>query len=981
MDNNIKGGQPRWEGGGDPDPSSQRQNPFRKGTPPKPDTPSRSGDLSGLSNYEAPNARRGADAEGPRFSIAPAFGTPARRALPPSPRDTLPMLEARRRPLDRFADEQIKQLQAELNGAGEDIARTIGKGSRSNAHEVRTELPIVGARQLPFKPFVHATPDRYAMIAQKDPAYFARATLDEQGTLHVEDMTRSYDDTGRQLRVAGLNTPDFIDKALRHFGEPRIREIAWRWDAKGDSLVQFGEGVSRQASLRQAVENTRTGQRLLQAGFRVTHTEIAGSHADDSGLVYDAIDVRWEKAETVPAGRNQHEQREPHDAQQQVVRAVDIDFDLIARLPPEQRAAALEQAAKRFVRDNVQGPAARIEIDACTPEVAQCIADSAYVPVTVNGTLLKGQPAVYMPRMRLRIDATTTFEQTAWIARAWLMRYSSPANGIVIDRTSTHPDARQWMQALADRSGAPVSWPREMAFWGDEENVTPRVVHGRALDDIADAERFGDSTMLVVVRLPRESELPIVKGEGGGASSELGTVSSIDTLRIVNETYLGTFARLKQAGNTKRIETIAIYDPDGTHSRELAQAIADQYGAAVDVTVGPAAGGNRVFVAGRDGITADSRYEPRMRCREVDGSVRAFADRLRARADVSSAGLVIHPDALPPAWLDAQEASLQTLSDLLDRPVVLARFEGGGSSEFDLHDPLAEPNRAMAPEQALYRDEMRFIPESRRVDEAPPTSESSAGRSGKNVSTRGRAEGTRLSSREILESASRDISSIVEDIDTQVSRTRSAASHVLPRVFDARRKLSRAKNNEADARRQWLDWQVAVTLEEWKARFPEDMFGPVDDELKGRIEQWVVSSGSGDRGSSFDETVLVVHGAAVFERANNTEARQRIEGALKEAQTASLAAQAALEAARPDRIGVYENRLVGYRAARQQVDQARQAVGLALNAARSAQGRETSAPEMQGLADELAQRADHALTELFQALEAIPEMPAEDRES
>lgn len=968
MDNNIRGERPRWDGGSEPEKSSQQHNPHLPG----PDTPSRSGGLSGLSNYETPNPSRGADAEGARFSTASAIGTPSRRALPPSPREKRPMLEARKRPLDRFVDEQIKQLQAELDGAGEGAARTIGDGPRANVHEARSELPIVGARQLSLKPFVHATPDRYEMIAQKDPGYFARARLDEQGTLHVEDVTRSYDDTGRQFRVAGLNTPDFIDKALRHFGQQRIPQIEWQWNAKGDSLVQFREGVSRRASLRQAVENTRTGRRLLQAGYRLTHTEIAASHVDESGLVYDAIDVRWEKSDAAPTSREQH-------GAQQIVRTVDIDFDAIAQLPPAQRAAALEQAAKRFVRDNAQEAAAGIEIDACTPEVAQCIADSAYVPVTVNGTLVRGQPAVYLPRMRLRIDATTTFEETAWIARAWLMRYSSPANGIAIDRTSTHPEARQWMQALADRSGAPVSWPREMAFWGDEENVTPRAVPGRALDDIADADRFGDSTMLVVIRLPRESELPIVGG--GSASHELGTLSSISTLRIVNETYLGTLTRLKQAGGTKRIETIAIFDSDGTHSRELAQAIADQYGAAVEVTVGPAAAGNRVFAAGSDGITADMRYEPRMRCRAIGGSVRAFADRLRGRADLSSAGLVIHPDALPPAWLDAKEASLQALSDLLDRPVALARFEGDGSSEWDMHDSLAESNRAMAPEHALYRDEMRFTPQSGGLHEAPPTSESRAVRSDANVGVHRQVDGIRLTDHKVLELASRQVSAIVEEIDAQVSRTRSAASYVLPRVFDARRKWSRAKDNESDARRQWLDWQVAATIDEWKRRFPEDIFGPVDDELKSRIERWVVAPRETHRGSAFDETVLVVHGAAVFESASNHEARQRIEGALKEAQTASLAAQAAVEAARPEWIDIYENRLVGYRAAHKLADHARQAVGLALNAARAAQGRETSAPEMQPLAGELAQRADHALTELFQALEAIPEMPAEDRES
>lgn len=970
MDNNIKGGRPHWDDGSDPDRASREAKPLAEGVPPKPATPSRSSGLSGLSNYAAPSAGRDADPEGPRPFIAPAFGKPMRRALPPSPSAKRPMLEAKKRPSDRFIDEHVQQLQAEMDGAEEGVAATIGDGSRFATPEARAQLPIVNARQLPFMPFVHATSDRYAMIAQKDPRYFARATLDEKGTLHVEDVTRSFDDTGRQYRVAGLNTPDFIDKALLNFGERQVREIEWRWNRSGDSLAQFDELVSRQTSLRQAVEKTHTGQRLQQAGFRVTHTEIAESHVDDSGLVYDAIDVRWERADTAPSGR------EPHDAQQ-AVHAADIDFGAIAKLPPQAREAAFEQAAKHFVRQNAQGAAARIEIDACTPEVAQCIADSAYVPVTVTGTLVNGQPAVYLPRMRLRIDATTTIEQTAWIARAWLMRYSSPVNGIVIDRTSTHPEARQWMQALADRSGAPVSWPREMTFWGDEERVTPRVHPDRALDDLSDAERFGDSTMLLVVRLPRESELPIADE----SSSELGSVSSNDTLRVVNETYLGTFARLKHAGSAKRIETIAVYDPDGTHSRALAQAIADQYGAAVEVTTGPGAGGNRVFVAGRDGITGDARYEPRMRCREIGGSVRAFADRLREREDLPKAGIVIHPDSLPNAWLDAKEASLQTLSDLLERPVALVRFEGGGSGEFEMQAQQGEANRAMSPEQALYRDEMHFMPQSGRMNTMPPTHESRAIPAPAKGGAHSKADDTRLSTREILESASRELPGIVEEIDAQVSRTRTAASYLLPRVFNANRTLSRAKEAEANAHRQWRDWQVEVTLDEWKKRFPEDIFGAVDDDLKNRIERWVATPRGGNNESDFDKTVDIVHQAAVYDNPKNHEERQRVEGVLKDAQKGSRTAQAAVDAARPDWIGIYENRLVGYRSARELADRAQQAVGRALNAARSFQASEKRAPGMRDLAEELAQRADHALTELSQALEAIPAMPSEDRES
>lgn len=59
-----------------------------------------------------------------------------------------------------------------------------------------------------------------------------------------------------------------------------------------------------------------------------------------------------------------------------------------------------------------------------------------------------------------------------------------------------------------------------------------------------------------------------------------------------------------------------------------------------------------------------------------------------------------------------KEVSLQTLSDMLNVPVALVRFQGGGSSELGT---LAEPAGAtatMMPEHALYRDEMRFTPQS-----------------------------------------------------------------------------------------------------------------------------------------------------------------------------------------------------------------------------------------------------------------------------
>lgn len=970
MDKNIKRDAPRWNGGNAEQPPHTEGRSSKDGRP-LPVKSARSRKLSGLSGYEETNAESALDDEqsngtqGGRSS-----GGPRRRALSAAPSGKHRALEARKGPVDRFAEEQIARLNAELDAAGAGIAAAIHGAPTFGMRPSRSELPIVGARELPLKPFVHATPDSYAMIAQKDPAYFARARLDENGTLHVQDVTRSYDDQGRQIRVAGLNSPDFIDNALRKFGENQVREIKWRWDGSGDSFAQFGQSVSQQAGFRQAIESTHTGQRLLRAGFRVTHSEIAASHLGASGPVYDAIDVRWEKADAAPS----ESERRGAAAN----RVADLDFDAIAKLPPQERFAALQAAAKGLAQQSAEGAGARIEIDACTPEIAQCIADCAYVPVTVTGTLLDGQSAVYLPRMTLTVGHAATFDQVAWLAHAWMTRHSLPPNGFVIDRQSAHPDVRKWMQALADHTGAPVSWPREMQFWGDEETVKPQQVPGGSLDRVQDARRLDDSTMVLTATLPEESELP------RGEHAPLGTIASIDSVRALDQALAGINSQLQRAGSAQRIRTICTYDPTGAHSRALAQAIADQYGVVLEVASGPTVEQHRVFVAGRGGTTAEARsgavttrYEPRTRCEAVRGSVREFADHLRENAALSSSGIVIHPDSLPASWREMKNTALQTLSDMLNVPVALARFEGSGSS---VPDSLAEAAGATAttlPEHALYRDEILFTPQSAPAGGTLQTRASSTVGAQAKGSVPGRADGSRLSNRDMLESASRQVSAIVNELDTELRKTRLAASKVLPRLRAAHSQLTQAQEAKLEAKQQLRDWEVDVTLNEWKKRFPEEIFGPMDDALRTRIERWVTDSKSRDPAADLDQTIGVVHDSAVFKNAKNEKEDERLEDALTDAYRADSRARTAYREARPDLINLYESRIVGLREAWELAQTATLAVKRALNAAPAAHGPQTSAPEVQRFAEELAGQADHALTQLYQALDAVPKMPSD----
>jgi hypothetical protein len=964
MDNkNIKRGPASWDNG-TPAATSQNEKSGTKGTRPPPGAPSRSRNAFEISSYDEANARRALGAEGDNAAagLGPSpnsgAGAPRRRALTAGPSAKRRMLEARKGPVDRFAEAQIARLNAELDAAGDDVSAAIAGAPR--LPEARPALPIINARELPLKPFVHATPDSYAMIAQKDPAYFARAKLDEHGTLHVQDVTRSYDDKGRQTRAAGLNTPDFIGKALQNFGENNVREVKWRWDGSGDSFAQFNHSISRNPNFRQAIESTRTGQLMLQAGFRVAHTEVAASHVGDSGLVYDAIDVRWERADAAPAAR------EPHDDElTNRVAAVDIDFEAIAKLPPQERTAALSAAARSFVQQNTFGAATRIEIDACAPEVAQCIADFAYVPVTVNGTLLDGQPAVYLPRMHLSVRQAATFDEIAWSAGAWMARNSLPPNGFVIDRHTGHPQVREWLQALADHTGSPVSWPREMVFWGDEETIWPQHVPGRASGDVAPAHRFDDSTIMLMAPLPKESELP----KDSQSPDKLGSISSIGTLGAIDNTVATVNGQLRQNGSGKRVKTITLYDPTGEHSRALAQAIADQYGVTLEVTLNPAAGQNRVFVAGRDGIAATTRYEPRMRCEAVRGSVREFANDLRET--VRPAGIVIHPDVLPASWREMKEASLQTLADMLNVPVALARFDGGASGEPDMGGELAGAPMAMAPEQALYRDEMLFTPQRAQAKTPLSARASGASRTPATDGSRSRVDGSRLGTREVLEAASRQVATVISDLDAELNQTRRGAGKMVPRLTVAHRRFVQTLALRANASQHLRDWRVDVTVNEWQKRY-----GPVDDELRARIEQWLAVPANYNGKSDFDKTMQTVYTAAVLGKEKSQEEEMRLSTAAVDARRATLAAHEEYAAARPDLMEAYEARIVSLREAWEYAQNAQRAVGRALNAAAPAQGPQTTTPEVQRFANELAAQADRAMTQLYEALDAVPEMPS-----
>jgi hypothetical protein len=939
-----------------------------------PPTPSRSAsqDLGNIQSFKAKNSEqtsgeqsRHAASDGGPF--APAR-FPGRRALAPGPSGKRAALEAGEKATERFANAQAELFNARLDAAGSAVAATISGAPRVSAGDARTELQIANVRELPLQPSVHRTPDSFSAIAQKDPSYFARATLDADSMLHVQDVTRSVDQTGREYRVAGLNTPDFISKALLHFDADQVQTIVWRWDRKGDGFEPFSRSVSEGISFREAVELTQTGQRLLQAGFRVIHTEVAALHLSDAGPVYDAIDLRWEKTDT-PLSPPAHRRNRPPNPSR------DIDLDAIAELPPEERAAALREAITTLVGHSSEGASAPLEFDACTPEVAQFIADTISVPITVTGTLLNGQPAVYLPRGLFK--AGSSLDELAWKARFWMTRHSLPPTGFTFDRESGHPDVPDWMQVLADRTGAPVSWPRAKPFWGDEETATPRRFAGGSLDGTPDA-RYDDSTMLLMAKLPGEFDLPI----DYESRNALGSASSIECLRETEKKLVAINSDLIARGSPQRVQRIAAYDESDAHSRALAQAIADQYGAVLEVAIGAAVEQHRAFIAGRDGITAEMRhgsetirYEPRMRYSAVSGSVRDFANHLRENAVLSSAGIVIHPDSLPSSWANKKEAALQTLSDMLNVPVALARFEDGEPSAVIDGEALGG---TLSKEPKLYRDELRFVPQAGRRPDTSAARASTLPRTLAIGAARNGVNDSRLDTRQVWKSALGQITSVIEELDVQLRETSLTLAQARPAVDAAGEQATQAEQLKTKARQEWTDWQIDVAISQWRAHFPEEIFGPIDDNFRARVERWVRHRpGTLDAKSGINETMKELFEAAM---SANEDERKRLFGAFMAAIRADTAAQVALDNLEPHRINSYEARIVSLREAWECAQQAKQAVEQALNAVASVSDLPRTI-ETDSLAEELATRADRALTQLYQALNAIPEMQGDARES
>lgn len=189
MDKNIKRDAPRWNSGNAEQPS-QAEGRSSRDVRPLPVKPSRSRNLSGLSGYEETNAARALDGEqsegvqGRPLPNAPATGGPRRRALSAAPSGNHRTLEAKKGPVDRFAEEQIARLNAELDAAGAGVAAAIHGAPRLVTRASRAELLSARARELPPKPFIHTTPNSYEGGAQKDPAHFPSARLDVAPDAH-----------------------------------------------------------------------------------------------------------------------------------------------------------------------------------------------------------------------------------------------------------------------------------------------------------------------------------------------------------------------------------------------------------------------------------------------------------------------------------------------------------------------------------------------------------------------------------------------------------------------------------------------------------------------------------------------------------------------------------------------------------------------------------------------------------------------------
>lgn len=175
MEKNIKRQAPLWNNGG----AEQLPNagrPAVKSERPAAGKLSRSHDLSALRSFDEASAGHVRDAERPasdrgrRPSIKPAAHSTGLRAFGPGPLAGGPGAEAKQGAIDRFAEEQIARLNAELDAAGGGVAAAIHDAPRFSMDARRPELPIANARAVPFESAVYATPDSFRTAAQTHPA-------------------------------------------------------------------------------------------------------------------------------------------------------------------------------------------------------------------------------------------------------------------------------------------------------------------------------------------------------------------------------------------------------------------------------------------------------------------------------------------------------------------------------------------------------------------------------------------------------------------------------------------------------------------------------------------------------------------------------------------------------------------------------------------------------------------------------------------
>ncbi|CAN7577171.1 hypothetical protein LJR230_004053 [Trinickia sp. LjRoot230] len=821
-------------------------------------------------------------------------------------------------------------------------------------------LPIIGARVLSLRPFVHQSASTYSIITRDHPSFFAHATLDDEGTLHVQDVTRFADANGREHRVKGLNSLDFIRGALEHFGD-NVRSIHWQWDRSGDNVGQFNELLPQHLwGLRQSIENTRTGAYLEQAGFALTHTEVATSRITDTGPVYDAITVRWKVAQAI-------DDTKPDD---EGVGTSLIYFsaecDLSSAKSPEQRASMITEAADRIEQQFADNDDAPIVVGRCLPETAQYIADASNVPVTVESTLIDGQPAVYLPRMYFGVADARELEAVVWMFRYWTLHRRIPNDEIVLLR-HYDPHLREQLQSLADRTGLRIAWSGEAPFWGD--------------DIVASPTRDVDSAPTTYANMPRDGTVvisrPLLEPEVDPASPQvLGTIDSIPVVERFDALFSSWDAHLRARGGSRHVDHALAFDSSNVHSPSLAQAIADQYDIRLEIMT--LSGDTQEPSEARpDRFSVALTYHPRLRCRVTHKSVREFADYLRRTGALPPSGIVIHPDSLPTEWRDIKNEALQALADLLKVPVALARFDDRRRDDNDEHLSATVAESTDAAPLRLYRDERLFQPQSisfeigeKNGDASSPAALAASPRVVSNF------RDSVAHSQTTFDASARALPSILEDLEARLAAIRDAIALAREDLAHAREAADRAESSAVRATEEKTKWQGRAMLQELDSLFPADMFGTISGEFKKLALRWVNQDLPSDaRSPEFD--------ALISEVASATKLRQHADAtalgdAERDANLASEAARKKLDSARVQ-LADQERSAIALYEAWDAAHAAVEVVGRALSA-RSAAERRTSNVNTAALADEIAGQANDALFELYQRLEALAsESNSDDR--